>query len=145
MKINQFSITSTTPQARRQELMQIHLLRKNEEQTLTPNAMFETFLARIHMASAQPIVTKQWLHDLLATPDLALDDWFDQNQILTDEVFYLVALQLLDFEAAVDFDIADSLATVKKIGLPVESHQKWTTANVIDAFYLLLNLSLIHI
>ena len=52
MKINQFSITSTTPQARRQELMQIHLLRKNEEQTLTPNAMFETFLARIHMASA---------------------------------------------------------------------------------------------
>ena len=139
MKINQFSITSTTPQARRQELMQIHLLRKNEEQTLTPNAMLETFLARIHMASAQPIVTKQWLHDLLATPDLALDDWFDQNQILTDEVFYLVALQLLDFEAAVDFDITDPLATVKKIGLPVESHQKWTTANVIDAFYLLLN------
>lgn len=139
MKINQFSITSTTPQARRQELMQIHLLRKNEEQTLTPNAMFETFLARIHMASAQPIVTKQWLHDLLATPDLALDDWFDQNQILTDEVFYLVALQLLDFEAAVDFDITDPLATVKKIGLPVEAHQKWTTANVIDAFYLLLN------
>ena len=36
MKINQFSITSTTPQARRQELMQIHLLRKNEEQNLTP-------------------------------------------------------------------------------------------------------------
>ena len=139
MKINQFSITSTTPQARRQELMQIHLLRKNEEQNLTPNAMLETFLARIHMASAQPIVTKQWFHDLLATPDLALDDWFDQNQTLTDEVFYLVALQLLDFEAAVDFDITDSLATVKKIGLPVESHQKWTTANVIDAFYLLLN------
>ena len=139
MKINQFSITSTTPQARRQELMQIHLLRKNEEQNLTPNAIFEIFLARIHMASAQPIITKQWLHDLLATPDLALDDWFDQNQILTDEVFYLVALQLLDFEAAVDFDITDPLATVKKIGLPVESHQKWTTANVTDAFYLLLN------
>lgn len=30
MKINQFSITSTTPQARRQELMQIHLLRKTK-------------------------------------------------------------------------------------------------------------------
>ena len=35
----------------------------------------------------QPIVTKQWFHGLLASPDLALDDWFDQHQALTDEVF----------------------------------------------------------
>ncbi|MEY8293211.1 Xaa-Pro dipeptidyl-peptidase [Limosilactobacillus caviae] len=139
MKINQFSITSTTPQERRHELMQIHLLRKNEEQTLTPNAMFETFLPRIHMASAQPIVTKQWFHDLLATPESALDNWFAQNTPLTDEVFYLVALQLLDFEAAVDFSIADPLTTIKKINLPAEYHQHWSTADVIDAFYLLLN------
>ncbi|MRN05834.1 Xaa-Pro dipeptidyl-peptidase [Lactobacillus sp. 0.1XD8-4] len=139
MKINQFSITTTTPQQRRQELMSIRLLRKNEENKLTPNAMWETLLARIHMASNQPIVTKQWLHDLLATPDLALDDWFDKQEPLTNSIFYLVALQLLEFEAAVDFDIADPLTMVKQTGLPTEYHQQWTTANVIDAFYLLLN------
>ncbi|MBB1079521.1 Xaa-Pro dipeptidyl-peptidase [Limosilactobacillus sp. STM2_1] len=139
MKINQFSITPTTPQQRRQELMMIRLLRKNEEATLTPNAMLETLLARIHMASNQPIITKQWLHDLLATPDLALDDWLDKQEPLTNSIFYLIALQLLDFEVAVDFDITDPLTMIKKTGLPTEYHQQWTTTNVIDAFYLLLN------
>lgn len=139
MKINQFSIMPTTPTQRRQELVKIHLLRKNEEQELTPTAMWESLLARIHMASDEPIVTKQWFHDLLATPDLALDDWLNTGKDLSNEVFYLVALQLLEFEPAIDFDITDPLATIKKVGLPAEYHQQWTTTDVIDAFYLLLN------
>lgn len=139
MKINQFSIAKTTPEERRHELMLIHLLRPHEETDLTPNAMWETFLARIHMASDQPLVTKQWLHDLLATPDLAIDDWLDKGKPLTNNVFYLVALQLLGFEVAVDFNLKAPINMIKQVGLPTEYHDHWSTANVIDAFYLLLN------
>lgn len=139
MKINQFSIMPTTPQQRRQELKTIHLLNESEEATLTPTAMWETLLSRIYLASKQPNAITQWFHDLLATPDLALDDWFAKQVPITDDIFYLVALQLLDFEPALDFDLTAPLTMLKQTGLPIERHHQWTTANVIDAFYLLLN------
>lgn len=139
MKINQFSIVPTTPEQRRQELINIHLLAKSDEATLTPNAMWAKLLSRIYTASKQPAAIQQWFHNLLATPDLAIDDWLAQNTAMTNDVFYLVALQLLEFTPAVDFDIANPLATCKKIGLPTLLNQHWSTATVIDAFYLLLN------
>lgn len=139
MKINQFSLAPTTPVQRRQELIKIHLLQENEEATLSPTAMWKTFLSRIHLASQQAAASQQWLNDLLATPTLSIAEWLAKGLPMTDDVFYLVALQLLEFEPAVDFAITDPLVTVNQVGLPHESHQQWTTADIIDAFYRLLN------
>lgn len=139
MKINQFSIIPTSADQQRQELMTIRLLRAEEESQLSPRALWETMLVRLHSGCDDAIPASEWLHDILATPTTALDDWLRSSQALTSEVFYRVALQLLEFELVVDFDIADPLTAVQKLNLPHKDYQDWTSANVITAFYLLMN------
>ena len=73
MKINQFSIAKTNPQQKRAELKTLRLLKGDEEDQLSPATLFETLLTRTHLAVDSPITSKEWLHDLLATPDQALD------------------------------------------------------------------------
>ncbi|WP_295731294.1 Xaa-Pro dipeptidyl-peptidase [uncultured Limosilactobacillus sp.] len=139
MKNNQFAIAPADHQQRITELQKIRLLQPDEEQQLTPNQLWTKLLTRIHVAGQTPALDHEWLNSLLATPNLSITDWLTQDASLTDDVFYLVALQLLQFEPAIDFDIHAPLAGMKKIQLPMEQHAKWTTANIIDAFYLLLN------
>lgn len=139
MKINQFSIAPTTPKQRQQELTMIHLLKKDNDLSLAPTALFETLLVRLQMGCDSPLTAKQWLHDLLATPTQALDEWLAAGQELTTEVFYRVAFQLLEFEPGVDFNINTPLASWHQLNLPGESHDQWTSTDVLDAFYLLLN------
>lgn len=139
MKNNQFAIAPAEHQQRMTELQAIHLLQPGEEQQLSPNQLWVKLLTRIHIADHTPALDHEWLNSLLATPDQSITDWLNQNLPLTDRVFYLVALQLLQFEPAIDFAIDDPITGMKKIQLPMEHHEHWTTANVIDAFYLLLN------
>ena len=89
MKINQFSITKTSSEQKLRELKMLHLLRANEATELDPTQMWLTLLARTHMASEQPIAVRQWLHDLLATPTLAIDEWLEHDRSLTTDVFLL--------------------------------------------------------
>lgn len=139
MKINQFSITRTSSEQKLRELKKLHLLRANEATELDSTQMWLTLLTRTHMASEQPIAVRQWLHDLLATPTLAIDEWLEHDQPLTTDVFYLVALQLLHFEPEVDFNPNHPLEDWAHIGLPFVQHTSWSTLDVLEAFYLLLN------
>lgn len=139
MRINQFSITKTSSEQKLHELKMLHLLRANEATELDPTQMWLTLLTRTHMASEQPIAVRQWLHDLLATSSLAIDEWLERDQPLTTEVFYLVALQLLHFEPRIDFDLNHPLEDWAHIGLPFAQHTSWSTKDVLEAFYLLLN------
>lgn len=139
MKINQFSITTATPAQERTELKMLRLLKADEDEQLTPTSLFETFLTRIHLGVNSPITSKEWFHDLLATPTQALDDWFATNPALTTDVFYRVALQLLEFEPEVDFQLDHPVAAWKEFHLSIREHEAWTCADVVDAFYLLLN------
>lgn len=59
---------------------------------------------------------KNYLTNFLATPTLDLLT-FKQTQKVDLNSFYLVALQLLDFEPEVDFDINDPLGSMDKLGL----------------------------
>ena len=77
MKFNQFSIISASPAQERQELAMLHLLRAEEVDQLTPAELFETLLVRTRLGINSPLTAAEWLHDLLATPTLALDDWFN--------------------------------------------------------------------
>ncbi len=139
MRINQFSITKTSSEQKLKELQQLRLVKANEATELDPTQMWLTLLSRIHMASEQPIVVRQWLHDLLATPNLSIDEWLERDQPLTTDIFYFVAFQLLNFEPAVDFDLNHPLEDWAHIGLPFVQHTSWSTGDVVDAFYLLLN------
>ena len=88
MKINQFSITKTNSEQKLRELKMLHLLRANEATELDPTQMWLTLLARTHMASEQPIAVRQWLHDLLATPTLAIDEvLLQQSQVALHHKF----------------------------------------------------------
>lgn len=139
MKFNQFSIISVSPAQERQELALLHLLRHEEVQQLTPTELWETLLVRTHLGVDSPITAHECLHDLLATPTMALDDWLAQAPELTTAVFYRVAFQLLGFEPAVDFQLDQPVASWRKLNLPLREHAAWTGDDLVDAFYLLLN------
>lgn len=139
MKINQFSIIKVSLPQQLAELRMLHLLQDGEEGQLGPTTIFKNFLSQIHEGVNSPITTNEWLHDLLATPDQALDDWFYSAGPLTTDVFYRVALQLLEFEPDVDFQLDQPVMDWKKFHLPIAEHGTWTSTDVITAFYLLLN------
>lgn len=139
MHINQFSIRPTDLATEIQELQQTHFLKDQEDVDFDPNQMWLTFLTRVNTTSKEPIAIRQWLHDLLATSDQAVDDWLASDDPLTTDVFYRVAFQLLQYEPAVDFDLNHPLKDWDQIGLPFMQHTNWSTADVIDAWYLLLN------
>lgn len=139
MHINQFSIIQSSPEQQEKELKMLGLLKDGEISRFDSTQIWLTFLTRVHTTSTEEIAVKQWLHDLLATPKLAIDDWIKENQALTTEVFYLVALQLLGFEPSVDFDLTAPVSTWKKIGLPLIETKSWSIKDVVAAFYLLLN------
>ena len=101
--------------------------------------MWQTLLERINCSCTSEPALKRWRQDVLATPELSLDGWLASKQPLNDEVFYLVGLQLLEFEPAIDFSITDPLAAMDQMQLLHHHFEQWTTADVIAAFYDLLN------
>lgn len=139
MKINQFSIQPTTTTQRQKELQELHLLKTGEVKALTPKALLKTLLTRTHRQCNSPLTGKEWLHDLLATPTYALDDWLINDQPLTSAIFYRIALQLLEFEPGVDFKLNDPLTAWHQLTLPSEQHPTWSSTDVANAYYLLLN------
>ncbi|MEY8441055.1 Xaa-Pro dipeptidyl-peptidase [Lactobacillaceae bacterium 24-114] len=139
MHINQFSILPSSPEEQEKELSMLGLLKDDELSRFDSTQLWLTFLTRIYTSSEEEIAVKQWLHDLLATPKLAIDDWIKENQPLTTDVFYLVALQLLGFEPGIDFDLTKPVKIWKKIGLPILETKNWSSNDVLSAFYLLLN------
>ncbi|MGM9891631.1 Xaa-Pro dipeptidyl-peptidase [Limosilactobacillus sp.] len=139
MKINQFSIVNVSPRQQRAELTTLRLLKDETESQLAPTALFETLLTRTHLGVNSPLTTKEWLHDLLATPDQALDDWLAANNKLTTAVFYRIALQLLEFEPEIDFALEHPLEAWRKFHLTMVDTDEWTAETVIKAFYLLLS------
>lgn len=140
MKNNQFAIVPTDLATRKQELSQLHLLKDND-QKLTPTELWLTLLTRINPAIHTQAAAQSYLNSLLATPDLSIAEWVNTHQPLSNEVFYLAALQVLHFEPALDFQIDQLMAAMTKINLPYEQHDQWDQDAVISAFYLLLNTS----
>lgn len=134
---NQFSIINTRPKQQVEELVKLRLL-DPDDTTLPPVALFKSLLVKVMTNGHDQATITQNLHQLLATPDEDLADWLDSGKELTNDVFYLVVLQLLQFEPALDFQLADPLNAITKINLPHKFHQEWTSADVIDGWYRLM-------
>lgn len=137
MKVNQFSLIPTDDATRRHELQSLHLLVDGDE-NLSASQLLLTLLLRTHQETNSEAGRTSWLKSLLATPTTNAADWFKENTQPTDAVFYLLALQLLDYEVAVDYPLEYPLLGIQRLNLPHHYHQEWDQAAVIDSFYLLL-------
>lgn len=134
---NQFSIVDVKFKQEVAELVSLHLLDDGDTK-LAPVDLFRKLLTTTMTNGHDQATITYNFHQLLATPDEDLAAWLDSGQELTDEVFYLVALQLLQFEPALDFQLDDPLKAVTKIHLPHKFYQQWTSEDVIDSWYRLM-------
>lgn len=137
MKNNQFSIVKTSPSKQRAELTRLRLLDPADLE-LSPQTLWVRLLDCTHVASQDPAALDTWHDSLLATPDLSLKYYLRESNSVDPAVFYTVALQLLGFEPALDFDLQKPIASMKALRLPMVTEQKWDRDGVIKAFYLLL-------
>lgn len=137
MKNNQFSITPTTHQQKIAELTRIGFL-PSEFHFANSKELWQHFLQLSYPESSNPANVNQFLAGLLATQDTAVLDFLESYEPLTTEIFYVVALQLLQFEPELDFKPNDIIQSMKKIQLPFLMPTKWDQTTIIDAWYLLL-------
>lgn len=138
MKINQFAnqlIPGCQPLT---ELAHLRLLATDELETCQPKELWQRLLWRVDCNGTTDAQHELRLHDYLATPSMALDEWLANDQPITDEIFARVALQLLDFEPALDFSLADPLTDAQGMNLQLPTYELWNQAAVARGFYQLL-------
>ncbi|WP_412989771.1 Xaa-Pro dipeptidyl-peptidase [Pediococcus siamensis] len=138
MKNNQFAIETVDKATEQKELRAIHFIDQTVDKLTDPVAVWQVLLDKTFLQAKNQTVLYQKLNNYLATPQLALGDFFERNEALTNEIFYRVALQLLEFDVDSDFDLNDPLAALKKIQLTFVSEPIQTKADLLHAWYLLL-------
>lgn len=137
MRNHQFAIQTTDLATQVAELTRLKFLPTNWEQ-LAPKALLGQLLLNSHPAAQSAPAGQQWLAGLAIDPATSAADWLASEQSLTTAAFHLLALQLLGFEADVDYQVEAPSAAVAKINLPLPSPTKWTAKAVVTAFYALL-------
>ncbi|MGM0125293.1 X-Pro dipeptidyl-peptidase [Enterococcus sp. AZ194] len=135
MKINQYSLKPTDRETMIQELKLIDCY---EEQKTATDQWF-SFLSNgfPEVQEASGLIEKYKL--LLASEQLNLADFKNSKQIVTKEIFYTIALQLLEFQLGIDFQVSSILADTKKLGIFTVKGSLETNEDVIEAWYYLLN------
>ena len=106
MKINQFAHLEVSDQQKISELKRINFM-PTDEQDLSLNELFTLFLRKALTCAHSESSFDQKLHGLVATSQIDLADFLATKQLLSAQIFYGIAMQLLDFEVTEDFDIDD--------------------------------------
>lgn len=135
MKINQFARVDVPLDVKIQELKKINFYPEQAE-SLSLNQLYLYFLEKALIEADSQAVLTQKLHGLLATSTCDLYDYLAENEINTT-VFYAVAMQLLEFEVGVDFDIDQPLKKMDEYHLYHHSVIS-TNQDLINAWYDLL-------
>lgn len=139
MKNNQFARISADHQTVIAELQRIHFLDDQINHAPTPAAVYRLLLRKAFLKVRGEHEFDTKLRNYLATPNTDLKDYLDADKPITAKGFYLVALQLCGFLPEDDFSLADPLAAMKKMQLPMlEAAGAWTKEQLLDAWYLLL-------
>lgn len=134
MKINQFGIRPTEYPTMIEELKQISFYEEKENVTRQWFSFLAKSFPEVQVTSG--ITEKYQL--ILATDELTLAEFEETKQPVTKEIFYTVALQLLQFQVEIDFKIASVLEDAKKIGVFVTEKTLSTKEALIEAWYYLL-------
>ena len=98
-------------------------------------------------SSTAKVNLKNWLltapiamTSLAATDQETISDFLDSETPLTWDIFYAISLQLLDFVANFDFQLAEAITFANSINLPlVDLSTKTSAKQLISAIYLLMN------
>lgn len=138
MKNNQFAIETVDPATELKELRAIHFIDDSVDKLESPIAVWKVLLHKTILEAKSETVFKQKLDNYLATPTTTLGDFLENTQPITNEVFYCVALQLLQFDVDTDFELDEPLQAMKRIQLPTVSDLIQSKADLLHAWYLLL-------
>lgn len=140
MKNNQFARQTADHQTVIKELTRIHFLDDATSHAPTVSTAYRLLLRKAfpHVASENTFAWK--LKNYLATPVMDLQDFLSSDLPITADVFYLAALQLLDFLPEVDYDCSKPLDAMTRIQLPMIASDTgaWNREQLLDAWYLLL-------
>jgi len=140
LRNQQFAIRPTQPATALRELEQIHFLTATNQELTSVSDLLRDFYDKSWPEYTTANVVNQQLANLMATPDVDGLDFLTQHETVPVTVFYNLALQRLGFTPDLDFKLADPLAAMAKIQLPVAPHagDDFTLAELKQAWYLLL-------
>jgi X-Pro dipeptidyl-peptidase len=139
MKNNQFARLAVDHPTMVAELKRIRFFDEKVACAQTPTECYRLLLRKafVNVRGVHEFDVK--LRNYLATPARDLQDYLAAGGPITPEVFYLVALQLGGFLPDVDFSIADPLAAMKQIQLPmIAADGPWDKDRLLDAWYVWL-------
>ncbi|WPC17192.1 Xaa-Pro dipeptidyl-peptidase [Pediococcus inopinatus] len=138
MKNNQFAIEPVDRTTELKELRATHFIDDSIDQLDDPIAVWQELLHKTVLEAKSQTVFKQKLNNYLATPEMTLGDFLDSQQALTNDIFYRVAMQLLEFDVDIDFKLDNPIEAMKQIKLPIVGEPIKTKADLLHAWYLLL-------
>ncbi|GEP19037.1 Xaa-Pro dipeptidyl-peptidase [Pediococcus argentinicus] len=137
MKINQFGRIKTDLKTELKELTDIRFISSNPVENA--KKQFKDFLRMATLEAHSDTIFNQKMGNLLATPNSTVADFLENDEPITDSVFYLIALQLLQFQVDIDFDPEKPVQSFKKMKLPVVVQSELETGeDVAHAWYVLL-------
>ncbi len=140
LRNQQFAIRPTQPADALRELEQIHFLTATNQQLTSPSALLRDFYDKSWPEYTTANVVDQQLSNLMATSDADGLAFLTQHDTVSVTGFYNLALQRLGFTPDLDFQLADPLAAMVKIQLPIADHagDDFTLAELKQAWYILL-------
>lgn len=140
MRNNQFAIKPTEFADQLKELTDIKFLDAGNQTTTEPIKLWKSFLQKSFLTAQTNATFQQKAAALMATEKMDLAQYLNERQVVSLQAFYNVALQLLDFQPDLDFELADPLTALKKIQLKIVDHQNedLSTDELKSAWYWLL-------
>ena len=135
MKFNQFAHVKVPFEQKLAELNRIAFLHAGDED-LASNHIYCLFLERAFPNFKTEAAKNHALSNLAATENTDILTYLNSSKI-NARVFYAVGLQLLGFEAELDFDLKDPFSAMDKLNLPYQKEINHRD-DVINAWYDLL-------
>ncbi|QBO36507.1 Xaa-Pro dipeptidyl-peptidase [Periweissella cryptocerci] len=139
MKNNQFALLPVDSEQAQAELRLIKFIDEDVDALKTVPAVYQALLFKAFPESEAPATLTQKLAGILATPTQDLAAWLTDAKVVTAEVFYRVALQLLEFLPVHDFSIDDPFEAMDRMQLPTVTEAEFDRETLFHAWYLLLN------
>lgn len=136
MRINQFALKDEKLAVMKKELTEIGFL---PEDTNSTKELWRSFLEKsFPQYQSKSSIYNLWQR-MLGTKTSTLAEFFESSTDLSAEIFYRVALQLLQVEVEDFLQVEDVLETTKECGIPVISGDFKEKEVLIKAWYQLLN------
>lgn len=139
MKNNQFALLPVDSSQVLAELKLIKFVDNNVLATTTIPSTLQLLLEKTFPEVADQASLKTKLSTLLATPKCDAYTWITSAKVVTADIFYRIALQLLEFLPEIDFDIENPLQSMDQMHLPTVQTNQFDRETLFEAWYLLLN------